>query len=121
MTAPLDIDAIRARCNAATPGRWQKANDHIVDVHGPDGGALICDCEDLGSYEYSLSERDAEANAEFIAAARSDVPALLAEVERLRARVAELEDEAHPEAGVCADCASTEDEAHGEGCEVTDD
>lgn len=59
----IDIDAIRARAEAATPGPWA---DH-------DGPLL----EDVVAYIYS------DADEAFIAHAREDVPALLAEVERL--------------------------------------
>jgi hypothetical protein len=56
-----ELDVIGARANAATPGPWT----------WPDWD----DC----------SEQEADANNEFIAHAREDVPALVAEVRRLRA------------------------------------
>ena len=73
----IQIDEIRARCDAATPGPW--------DAHpGPD-------------YEYIFALGDGMAhvrgpyNAEFIAHARQDIPALLdaLEAERARADAAE--------------------------------
>ncbi|WP_393075156.1 hypothetical protein [Streptomyces sp. LN704] len=66
---------IEARTNAATPGPWTVSEDYS-DVITPDGGQLA-------SYWNPTSETR---NGEFIAAARTDVPALLAEVRRLRAR-----------------------------------
>ena len=65
----LDLDAIEARAHAATPGPWRPA--------GPDGDAVA----QMGSARRIRSLEDAA----FIAAARTDVPALLAEVRRLRA------------------------------------
>ena len=83
----LDLDAIRARAEAATPGPWK--------VWGDDDG----DSEDVFSVfdgeHNSLGltgyyRRNALANAEFTANARQDIPDLLAEVERLQNRL-ELE------------------------------
>jgi hypothetical protein len=83
---PLDLDAVEARASAATEGTW------IVDIRagrdytdegwtqievafgdGPMAPGLV-----MGDHE------DAELDAEFIAAARTDVPALIAEVRSLR-------------------------------------
>lgn len=86
MTDPLtaaELDAIEQRANAATEGPWEaSAHDHAagdVPILDRTGHYLvICpDCGVRGGYE--------RADAEFIAHARSDVPALLAEVRRLRA------------------------------------
>lgn len=72
---PLDLDAIRARCEATTAGPWEAAEmlrwPGRWDVWEADGRKCIAEV---------LWERDAE----FIAHARTDVEALLAEVERLR-------------------------------------
>jgi hypothetical protein len=65
---------IRARCDEATPGPWEF--DRMSDgVFLAASGKEIC-----AAYR---PERDAD--MEFIANARSDIPALLDEVERLRA------------------------------------
>ena len=55
----LDLDAIRERCEKATPGEWRE------------------------HYDYFMREADAE----FCAHARTDLPACLAEIERLRGLV----------------------------------
>jgi hypothetical protein len=73
----LDLEAIRRRCEAATPGPWSVEEDWTAEVRSPSG--LIAKV----IYPRHLLD------AEFIAAAREDVPALLAEVERLTAAVAE--------------------------------
>lgn len=78
---PLDLDAIEARANTATPGPWAVSEDYS-DVLAPDGSQLA-------SYWNPTSETE---NGEFIAHAREDVPALLAEVRRLRAQVAAVTD-----------------------------
>ena len=82
----LDLDAIRARADVATPGPW------TTDDDGRYGRRVVVDGLPLANYReiaecsgYVQSAADTRVNSEFIAAARSDVPALLAEVERLRA------------------------------------
>jgi hypothetical protein len=73
----LDLDAITARANAAAPGPWARyetfhADTFVVDPRGFLREGIVCG---------ATYERD---NAEFIAHAREDVPALVAEVRRLR-------------------------------------
>ncbi len=89
MTA-LDLDAIKARAEKATEGPWEnisidsRPNWILGRARTPDGGwygtedVLCIQDENLdGSY---MGEDDLN----FIAAARTDVPALVAEVERLQ-------------------------------------
>ena len=79
----LDLDAIEARANAATDGPWT--------LHEDDGDTFRAPAWEVrpASGEMVARLRDwASADAEFIAHARTDVPALLAEVRRLRAVVA---------------------------------
>lgn len=128
MSAPLSeqqLAEIRARAEAATPGPWCTDDWEIYTgtEYLPWSSLWIgetCRADDCHG------SRD---DAAFIAAARTDVPALLAEVERLRAalgtatdevaerdaeigrwsaRVAELEAQAAEEPQVCADCGHTE-------------
>jgi hypothetical protein len=82
MTAE-ELAAIRGRAAATTPGRWT--------VHGEDNGAP-CVLSDTGFWVARATLQAAgpdgkttatEANAAFIAAARQDVPALLAHVDAL--------------------------------------
>lgn len=81
---PEQLDAIEARANAATPGPWRvwyssttiaaiEAADRWI-VEGSDGHAIYI----------------ASADAAFIGAARTDVPALVAEVRRLQTWIEEL-------------------------------
>ena len=94
MTAD-DLDAIRARVEAATEGPWEAFATTVaarVDT-GCRGG-----CSGLpGVHETACGWEDvagaADRDATFIAHARTDVPALLAEVERLRAGIEALADE----------------------------
>lgn len=83
--ADIDLDAIRARAEAATPGPWvtdwdagyvvQSALSLVADVHGePVRADDPLDYDDTG-----------QPDAEFIAHARVDIPMLLDEIERLRA------------------------------------
>ena len=72
MTDPREtLNRIRARANAATEGSWMGVCDsdgYLDRVIGPDGFGIAEDFRD-------------DADAEFIAAARTDVPWLLEQVE----------------------------------------
>jgi hypothetical protein len=91
MTDPVDVDAARARANAATPGPWTaitsgRANgDHWYVCDDSQGLAMI-------SSDDGINEDQREPDAVFIAAARSDVPALADEVDRLRAENEQLQE-----------------------------
>jgi hypothetical protein len=85
---PLDLDRIEARAEAATPGPWfAKENDLI-------GGWCVMPVDDVpsnGVYEVAdFAHREA---AEFIAAARTEVPALVAWVRALEAEVQQLQEQ----------------------------
>lgn len=87
-----ELQAIKARAEAATPGPWTTesyGNDgrddvEIQHVRGSNGRTVVTtDCN-----VYTTDE-----DATFIAHARTDVPALVAEVERLQKVHADLEAE----------------------------
>jgi hypothetical protein len=89
----MNLDEIRARAEAATPGPWHLDGRSIcADVEishdGPVDGkwrkTVACS---VGAW---LSGRPTDTDAEFIAHAREDVPALLALVESLTAENARL-------------------------------
>lgn len=96
MSAPLDMDAIEARTNAATAGPWRECGhdrdvcqccavwsttaDVPVAVSAP---AVVVD---FGDCYPGMTE--AKANAVFVAAARTDVPALIARIRELEAELA---------------------------------
>jgi hypothetical protein len=114
----LDLDAIEARANAATEGPWD-AHCHSHPASGC--RCLSCDDPAVGwtvdhpkarDCDEIVAERSADGtlndfrrplascdhgpllsyeDASFAAHARNDVPAMAAEIRRLRARVAELE------------------------------
>ena len=76
----LDLDAIEARANAATGGEWTWEDDPATVYAG------------RGDYMHGLNlfgrlelDWNGPANMEFVCHARADVPALIAEVRRLRA------------------------------------
>lgn len=73
----LDLDAIRRRAAAATPGPWTR---HGADVHSSDGasGPLF-----VGRDGTSAVREQADRDAEFVAAARADVVALLGALDRI--------------------------------------
>jgi hypothetical protein len=77
----IDTTQIRARADAATPGPWL-AGDH-VNVPGHHTQKISVQRGPLGSLK--------AVDAQFIAAARTDIPALCDEVDRQASRIAELE------------------------------
>lgn len=88
----LDLDAIKVRCEAAGPGPWINPgrprtlggyHHYICEV----GTVFVVNGEEDGSDD---DDSRLLADAEFIAHARADVPALVAEVERLTAENASL-------------------------------
>ena len=93
-----ELKAIRERCEAATPGPWiidpaegvrfawvVRDEDDIDDLGLADGICILPD-EARGGTD------NASNNGIFLAHARTDIPALLAEVERLKAENARLEE-----------------------------
>lgn len=88
MTRP-DLEAIRARCEAATPGPWrvdgstydEDCNEHLAPygLEGPNERLIWSS----GGGEYAHPDM---ATAQFIASARTDIPALLAYIEELESR-----------------------------------
>ena len=80
-----ELAEIEARANAATPGPWTTHVVYrVITPRAGDDGYLVADC---GASE---SPDCCEGNAPFIAHARTDVPALVAEVRRLAAEVERL-------------------------------
>lgn len=88
----IDLDAIEARCAAATPGPWRQCGadrkgcacgmvwsepaDFVV-AQGEEGERAGTVCG------FDVDDETISANMRFVAHAREDVPALLAEVRRL--------------------------------------
>ena len=85
---PAQLEEIRARCDAATPGPWISCE--VESVSGRRlyvrAGSLL-----IGETWYA-DDREQVRNNEFVANARADVPALLAEVERLRSALALIDE-----------------------------
>ena len=83
-TGPLtdaELAAIKARCAAATPGPWQpyiEGRDHVS------GSSFIMTGEGAARGEDIELTGATEADYDFIAHARQDIPRLLEEVEGLR-------------------------------------
>lgn len=81
---PEQLAAIEARCERATPGpwRWDDRDDQLFDAKGE----LLAFGQP--TYEGNHGIVVPPDDATFIAAARTDVPALLAEVRRLQSDLA---------------------------------
>lgn len=86
MTPPLDLDAIQARCDAARPRPW--ALHDALNGDGFPGRLWVVENPADGPGDHhvmiNIGTRD---DAEFIARARDDVPALLTRVRELEAAV----------------------------------
>ena len=78
----IDLEAIKARLSAATPGPWRRDGNHRAKVRGGDGDTLTRVVPESSDEPWSPTD---EANADLIAHAPGDIAALVAEVERLRA------------------------------------
>lgn len=81
-----DLKAIKARCEAATPGPWQTTVFYGVSSPKSKGYSV-----DTDKYVGVVEEVSLKKDAEFIAHAREDVPKLVAEVEQLQSRIRQLE------------------------------
>jgi len=79
-----ELEAIKQRAEKATEGPWKTTPLHQRGRPEPSG--YLVTLPDAVSVDYPLL---CKTNAEFIAASRTDVPALVAEVERLKKEVAE--------------------------------
>lgn len=86
-----ELQAIKARADGATPGPWEaKAygpyplTTRVYGKSEPPTVAEMFRAEDRLSAPYYDQITAADLNAAFIAHARTDVPALIAEVERLQ-------------------------------------
>lgn len=93
----IDLATIKARCEAATPGPWSFSNPTVPTTFGDrpapriddsSGKPVLVEGADYDDYGYFPDD----ATWEFIAHAREDLPALAAEVERLRTGIQELSD-----------------------------
>lgn len=129
---PIDLEAIEALAKAATPGPW-RAKPHEFDdwgvIRSPDGLQVALAMDGIryfGGYDDLLnSHRRANTdptqhNMDFIAHAREDVPALIAEVRRLREENDALweTDALHRRSKECKDVALKEAQIWMNGCDV---
>jgi hypothetical protein len=88
MLEDAELDAIQARCNAASPGPWESfiegrdhwSGDDFIRV-GDDGADMYVSRDGPGTIRPASAQ-----DLDFIASARQDVPRLLAEVRRLRSQ-----------------------------------
>lgn len=80
-----ELDAIRERLAAATPGPWT-ADTYAEAIYALDGAAVVSGSRWGGE----ASVFDHAPDADFIAHAPTDIAALLAEVERLCAERAQM-------------------------------
>ncbi len=87
----LDLEPIKAREAAATPGPWEskRGDDHCEQkIVGPGERMLFVQSWKDGHAELTREVRN---DCLFIAHARADVPALVREVERLREQIEDMQ------------------------------
>lgn len=96
-TEPLDLVALRALCDAASPGPWAyeehemtPAFRHESSIAGPDGDVVFAWWDDPESEAYGGIVVEDE-DAAFIAAARDALPVLVATLARIEALADRLE------------------------------
>jgi hypothetical protein len=78
---PKQLTEIESRANAATAGPWESENtDYYELIFSPHAKIGSTDWDE----ENDVDGEQCAANGDFIAHARADVPALIAEVRRLR-------------------------------------
>ena len=89
----IDLDAIKAKLAATTPGPWEWGTtpwgSPVLRRRLGEQGLNVINADPSGG-EYELAIDPGGSDAAFIAHARTDVPALVAEVERLRAALLDL-------------------------------
>ena len=86
---PEERAAIRARAEAATPGEWRLLSPYS-------GGSIVANCERaIVLFNPSGNPHNScmKADSDFVANARQDVPALLADLEAADAALAALREE----------------------------
>lgn len=89
IAAPLDLNGIRKRCDAATPGPWTAVAPWVTAPRADN----ISSVRVLQARDGVLGEQQANANADFASHAREDIPALLAALAASEARADALERE----------------------------
>jgi hypothetical protein len=138
VNAPLDLDAIRTRADAATVGPWREehgriyAPDAVTTPHDDGSIPSLAMVWGLGPSKYAtaptgcISSGTEEANREFIAHAREDVPALLSALEATGAALRAVTDHMDRAGGdrygdpECPWCLAQhdDDDAHNADCEL---
>jgi hypothetical protein len=84
-----ELEAIKARAAAATEGPWEAYSSSCCpDMGGVSSSKYRVHAAELGNVGHPALLEDAE----FMAAARTDVPRLIAALEEAWERIAELED-----------------------------
>jgi hypothetical protein len=94
-----ELQAIRERCAAATPGKWISCPIRVElgqgtvqgsGVYCPKPLVSVCVVPGHTCYPEGNTPEQIAADSAFIAHARADIPALLAEVDRLKALLADV-------------------------------
>jgi len=85
----IDLDEIERCANAATPGPWKHEGQEVR------AACHVAFCGEAANSRGATNAQDCTRNARFIASARTDVPALIAEVRRLRGEIDAMAAELH--------------------------
>ena len=90
MITTTELSAIRARADAATPGPWEWEDVDLDRVWPTPSRILAGQHGEVCSFD--ADDDPLAADAQFIAHARADIPALLAEIDRLHGVIGLLTD-----------------------------
>lgn len=103
-----ELAAIERLCNSATPGPWKytdfRGDDIRLDMVSQDGDGGADAFDHASDWTDLLTGENRYADAALMAYARTDVPALIAEVRRLRELLSQARQVLLP-ADSCAACA----------------
>jgi len=91
MKTKEELQAIKARCDAAAAGPWTLTESWKIETLGE-----VASEDDFGYHDLCSSHHNTGRvldSMEFVAHARTDIPALLAHIEALEAENAEMRDE----------------------------
>lgn len=97
MAESLDLDAIQQRADNATPGPWDSNGGCEIYTTAEANTMQLW----IGGTERFHDSNAGQVNADFIAHARQDVPALIARVRELEAQLAQLREKYAPRCEWC--------------------
>jgi hypothetical protein len=113
---PERIEQIEKRCNAATAGPWKVWGRAVMA--DPKGTSNLADCFVVADTYCNVDGSPRGNDADFTAHARTDIPDLLSEIKRLRARETKRDGNWLDGDGCCKVCDGEIPHGHGAHCDI---